>query len=667
VRRSLGIATLAFGAALALAAPANAAPPTEVPATETDLTVFPLAVDETKSLPAAGIEHWSVPDPSYFEVKYADTGVFLVTGKKAGTASLILRRADGTQRTLIVSVLARAPEPVVADKTPPPAPPKDDEDVRPKGPPPSKWGYGEPWIDRDPDQTPTRTKLPFGFGFRGGAEYRAQMTYVRPVSLNTETARNLSTIEQRLRLDGALDYKDMLHVVFSADVLDGVLWGDNGSLGGNPSSNAGANINAKNPNLASICMQLRQPGLDPLDSNSYGWGLCPANAINVRRMYGDVVTPFGLIRVGRQPFIEGMGVQIADGDGRQNRFGIAGSGGYVDRIAFATKPLEAFKPKGERDLDRARGLITAVAYDRLVTDSPQAFGDDVHQFGGIVRYGADKVGPLENFFLNVYGVHRWSSLSGVSSFGVRYYARLGSLFFGFDTALNVGSTREISAAYQKITNDPVVDQSILQGGARVTVRWDKPMYTLYLEGDYASGSSDPTSRATLSNFVWGQDTNVGLLLFKQTLAFQTARAAAAGTELLRRLGAASLPTEAIATRGGMTNAMVLFPQVDVRPFKNFLIRGGVMLAWTSAPLIDPVASLQRRKSVNIEDDLVNFAGGKPGRFYGTELDLRLQYRLLDHFIFDLEGAVLFPGDALQNQDGVAVRSFLVQGRTTFYL
>ena len=98
-----------------------------------------------------------------------------------------------------------------------------------------------------------------------------------------------------------------------------------------------------------------------------------------------------------------------------------------------------------------------------------------------------------------------------------------------------------------------------------------------------------------------------------------------------------------------------------------MVRGGVMLAWTSAPLIDPVASLQRRKSVNIEDDLVNFAGGKPGRFYGTELDLRLQYRLLDHFIFDLEGAVLFPGDALENQDGVAVRSFLVQGRTTFFL
>ncbi|HEX7599954.1 MAG TPA: alginate export family protein, partial [Polyangiaceae bacterium] len=284
-----------------------------------------------------------------------------------------------------------------------------------------------------------------------------------------------------------------------------------------------------------------------------------------------------------------------------------------------------------------------------------------------LRYGADDLGPLSNVFANLYAVHRWDSLSSVNSLGLRYYSRLGNLFFGFDSALNFGTTREISAAYQHITNDPVVDQNILQGGARVTVRYDRPIYSLYLEGDYASGSSDPTSRATLGNFVWGQDTNVGLLLFKQILAFQTARAAAAGTELLKRLGATSFPTESIATKGAMTNAMVLFPQVDLHPYKNFLIRTGVMFAWTSAPLIDPVASLQRRRSVNIEDDLVNFAGGRPGRYYGTELDVRLQYRFLDHFLFDLEGAVLFPGDALENADGVAVRSVLVQGRTTFFL
>ena len=71
--------------------------------------------------------------------------------------------------------------------------------------------------------------------------------------------------------------------------------------------------------------------------------------------------------------------------------------------------------------------------------------------------------------------------------------------------------------------------------------------------------------------------------------------------------------------------------------------------------------------MNIKDNLVNFAGGKPGRFYGTELDGRLQWRFLEHFLFDLEGAVLFPGNALRDVDGYAVRSGLVQARTTFFL
>jgi len=59
-------------------------------------------------------------------------------------------------------------------------------------------------------------------------------------------------------------------------------------------------------------------------------------------------------------------------------------------------------------------------------------------------------------------------------------------------------------------------------------------------------------------------------------------------------------------------------------------------------------------------------GGKPGKYWGTELDARISYRYLDHFVFDLEGAILFPGDALRNADGFAARSTLVQGRSTFY-
>jgi hypothetical protein len=524
-----------------------------------------------------------------------------------------------------------------------------------------------PWTDHDPDEAPKRYSRG-DFGFRAGAEYRAQWLYIHPVSLNTETARNVSMVQNRLRLDATADYKDKIRIVFSSDILDGDLWGDNGNYLGTPSSNAGTSIDAKNPNDTRPCIGLRDPSLDPLDPNSYGTTLCAITPFTLRRLYGEALLPFGVLRIGRQAVMDGMGVFATDGDGRQNRFGVANSGNYVDRILFATKPLEAFKPFAKRDLTATKGLFVGLAFDRVVQDDPQAFGDDVNQFGGAIRYLAPELGPLRDVYANVYLSHRWQvDLSDVSGAGARFFARVGDFRFGFDASMNFGTTREVTEAYQKITNDPVVDQTVLQGGARVTMRYDRPKWGVYLEGDYASGSDDPTSRATLSQFTWSPDTNVGLLLFKQILAFQTGRVAAAGTALLQRLGATTFPTQALDTQGAVTNALVLFPQADFRPTKDFLIRPGVMFAWTAVPLIDPIASLQNHTSVNIKDDEVNYAGGKPGRFYGTELDLRLQYRFLDHFLMDVEGAVLFPGDALQDQDGYAVTSWLLQTRATFFL
>jgi len=521
----------------------------------------------------------------------------------------------------------------------------------------------EPWSDADPP-SPMQRHAIGEMGVRAGLEYRAQLLHINNLSPTTETARNLEWLEHRVRADATVDYREKVKVVFSADLLDGAVWGDNGSLFGGPPPNSGANINARSPNTTAPCVTYRAG--DPLDSNSYGYGLCAGNQLMVRRAYGEVSLPVGVLRVGRMGVNEGVGVQAADGDGRPNRFGISRTGSIVDRALFATKPLEAFKPPALRDTSAERGVILGLLYDRLVTDSPQAFGDDVQQVAASVRLLAPKHALGSDLHTSLFLVHRWATGSTINGVGVRAYSTFGHFRAGFDGALNTGSTREISEAYQKISNDPPSDQSILQGGFRGVMRYDHKLFSLYLEGDYASGSDDPRARATLSQFLWAEDTNVGLLLFKHVLAFQTARAAAAGTELLHRLGATQFPTTAIDTRGGLTNAVTIFPQADFRPHRDVLIRAGVLFAWTATPLINPIASLQARGSVDYRDDLVNFAGGKPGTYYGTELDARFQWRFLDHFIFDLEGAVLFPGSALQNKDGYAVRSYMTQARTTFF-
>ena len=526
----------------------------------------------------------------------------------------------------------------------------------------------EPWSDPDPAGPPARLPLGASMGFRGAAEYRANAVAIRPLDLASTRDRNFGAIEHRLRLDAGIDWEDKVRLNTSVDVLDGVLWGDNGTRADAVEPTSGANVSTVNPNAAVPCVSLR-PGELATEPTSYRYGLCSADPLFVRRLYGDVLTPVGLLRIGRQAFTEGASITVNDGDGRRNRFGFARRGNSADRILFATKPLEAFKPKAERDRSETRGVFLILAYDRLVTDNPQRFADDLHGWITAVRWLEPTHRLGGDFEARLYHAYRWSkdNETGVSAFGGRLMSRLGNDWHaGMEASFVTGATREVADAVRVITNDPSVLQNVRQLGARATIRYDQRLYSLYLEGDYASGDSDPQVRTPLTQFRFAEDANVGLLLFEHVLAYQSARAAAAGVAVLRDLGAPSYPLEQVATRGSFTNAAALFPQVDVRPLDNLLLRGGVLFAWAPARLVDPIASLQRRDGNRLDDDLVNFAGGRPGRYYGTEIDLRLQYRMFEHFAADLEGAVLFPGSALEDANGDAVRSYLAQARGTFF-
>jgi hypothetical protein len=525
----------------------------------------------------------------------------------------------------------------------------------------------EPWSDPDPPGPPARLSVSDTVGFRGAAEYRANAVMVKPLDLNGTTDRNFGTIEHRLRLDGAIDYEDKVRIWTSFDVLDSVLWGDNGTRGQSPEPDNGANVSTKNPNIATTCITLK-PGASPTDPRSYTNGLCATDPISVRRVYGDIVTPIGLFRIGRQPFTEGASIAVNDGDGRKNRFGFSRKGNSADRVLFATKPLEAFKPQDLRDKTETNGFFLILAYDRLVTDDPMRFASNLHGFISAVRFLAPEHPLGSDAELRFYHAYRWSSDNdtGVSAFGMRAMSKFGELSAGVEASLITGSTSEVANAVRVISNDPLVAQDIRQFGARATVRWDKPLWGVYLETDYASGDSSPDVRSPLTQFRFAEDANVGLLLFEHVLAYQSARSAAAGVAVLRDLKAPSYPLEEVATRGSFTNAFALFPQFDLHPMENLLVRGGALFAWAPEKVIDPIISLQKKDGVRLDDDLVNFAGGKPGTYYGTELDARIQYRFMDHFAADLEGAVLFPGSALEDANGDAVRSFLLQGRGTFF-
>ena len=282
----------------------------------------------------------------------------------------------------------------------------------------------EPWSDADPPAPPTRVSLG-DYGFRGGAEYRAQATYVDPLDLSSETYYRAFFLQDRLRLDGAVDYKDTIKITTSIDALDGVLWGDNGTVGGGgPQPVDGAHVNTNNVNVAKMCMTL-DPGGNPVSPQSYHYGLCPADIIDVRRLYGDVITPIGLFRIGRQAFTEGASVAVNDGDGRRNRFGVADKGNTANRIFFATKPLEAFKAPDKRDRSDSKGLFVILAYDQLVIDEPQQLGFNLHEVIAATRYLEPTLGPFRDVEGRLFYTHRWDDhfSTNIDAVGGRASAR----------------------------------------------------------------------------------------------------------------------------------------------------------------------------------------------------------------------------------------------------
>lgn len=529
----------------------------------------------------------------------------------------------------------------------------------------------EPWSDPDPPAPPTRITLTpeSHFGFRGAAEYRVNAVGIWPLDLQSSSNQNLQIVEQRLRLDGGVDYDDKVHIVVSADLLDGVLWGDNGVLGTSPEPTSGAAVTTDNPNLSTACIT-QKPGAPPTVYTSYHYGLCAADPITIRHAYGDVLLPFGLLRIGRQAMTDGASIAVNDGDGRKNRFGFANQGNSADRVLFATKPLEGLKRPSRRDLSQDKGFFTILAYDRLVTNDPMQYADDLHSVIAATRYRTPRLGHARDFEAQMFYAYRFSSeySTEVSAIGGKLAARVGDFTLGAETTAVFGSTSEVSQALSFINNDPPIPQTVRAGGARAVARWDRPLGTVYLETDFATGNSNPNQSAPLTQFRFAEDTNVGLLMFKQVLAYQSARSAAAGVALLQQLGAKDFPVQAISTNGSFTNAFAIFPQVDVHPVKDLLLRGGVLVAVAPAGVVDPIASLEHNPTApHFPNGVVNYVGGAPDHFYGTELDARIQYRLFDHFAADLEGAVLFPGAALQDANGDAVRSFLLQARGTFYL
>jgi hypothetical protein len=462
-----------------------------------------------------------------------------------------------------------------------------------------------------------------------------------------------------LRVTPRFQLRDTLELVAQADLITGVLFGETAH---------GTSADATPRD----------------DYNGFG-------NFQPRWLFAQYKLPFGVVRIGQQPNHWGMGILANDGD-HPTLFGDYRYGSISERILFATKP-------GGKDSD----FTVAIAGDLVYRDNNSRLSRGQQAFQGVLaafyEHDYNKLGVFSTLRHQENDKTSGSALfpytDEIDALAVDLHGRIAVpvpgqdafLFGEAEAAYIFGSTNILRTADQALDGSKTSIRTY--GGAAVigvahrswaTGTWADadsknaqqrsagarrtslnylgkvsergvPYGDLVaqVELGYASGDADPHD-GTQRRFVFDPNHKVGLILFDEVMRWQTARSATAATDPL--LTNATRPTpgvDLLPSNGGVFGAQYVNPTFIFRP-RHFLdLKGGMVIAQTTADLVDPYR-------LATAGSYVNYRGGdRRKRDLGVEFDVGVEGRFpLDYDLKVVVGAqagVLFPGSALENADG----------------
>jgi uncharacterized protein (TIGR04551 family) len=195
-----------------------------------------------------------------------------------------------------------------------------------------------------------------------------------PCQVDARDTSSITTMNMRLRLDPTLNVSEDIRVRTTLDVMDNVVFGST------PEAKPGF---ANNPSLPlplfAANVLTPQQGFNAM-----------SDAIMVKRLWAEVMTPFGQLRFGRLPQHFGLGLLANHGNGIDNDFG-----DNSDLIGFATRlfghyivPQYSLTSSGAN----GRGGGAGDAGD---------FGQAFYQGEGGQRYNLDPRDDVHSFILAV--------------------------------------------------------------------------------------------------------------------------------------------------------------------------------------------------------------------------------------------------------------------------
>lgn len=466
----------------------------------------------------------------------------------------------------------------------------------------------------------------------------------------------ISYNQMRLRLEPTLKLGDNISIQSQFDVLDNVLFGTNDTK----------QIGIVAPMLGEQTLPAGAGSFSMTGPSSVGEN----GAINIRRVWADILTPIGKFRIGRQPSHWGLGIFQNDGNGRQGDFGDS-----ADRIAYLVQyDIEdggavtgglVWDIAAEAQVDpRIDGLLTA----------PSANNRDCQQYGALFLY------EHPNFTLGGFGgLRRRNGPNEASTMKVRWAGessdtaashwagRDGDTLLYFADLYAKYVYEEYKFQFEgiylggKVTTGLALNElsftGVTPGSSVISVPPDQTMRVLMfafeaeakykfgsewkVQAGFAPGDGTPLSQK-ITQLGFRPDYQVALMMFNMPLG--------SSPGLRDNTSAALLAGNTPITGNYINNALYVSAGYKHR-FDNiadwaewFKVGGKVTTAWahtknTQVALGDILNQEGHWPSV------IDNASSMFKRWYGIEADVSAEAKLFDYLYTAFDAGVLVPGKA----------------------
>jgi len=411
------------------------------------------------------------------------------------------------------------------------------------------------------------------------------------------------------RVTPTLNWSERLVITGQIDLLRGTIWGDTAEdVGGDTG------------------------GRDDYDGYK---------SVDPRWLFAELRAPGGTFfaRAGQMGSHWGLGLLANDG-AHETFFGDPIYGDIVERVLFQTGPIPIVPLEG--------GLVLAAGGDFVFDDGIADVEDGDRAVQGVFA----AVLVREDSQFGTYAVYRSQTNDLDDELQIAAFDLFGKIegplpgggtsdkvTLGFEGVVVTGESSFLRTVDRDV-------QNVLQGGALAEVGATTRWLDLAFEMGWASGDGN-TLDDTVTRFTFDPDHNVGLVLFDEVIAWQTARAAA----LAQSPDVAGRPARGIGllpSRGGVSGAMYLYPTLRVKPLPRLDVRFGAVVAQATSDVVDPFQQ-------KVSGAARNYRGGSSeSRDLGLELDAGVRWQLpLRYVNLDLgvEGGVLLPGHAFDDENG----------------